>query len=86
MDSSVTPQSSTQKIIDKSQMWKEKDADLQAKESSHAKAWESGFKLASEISSPLRKISQDDKMIPMPTTTNADGDKIFRYTVLFALF
>lgn len=78
MDTSVTSEPSNLKTIDKSHMWKEKDADLQNNEKIHVKAWESGFKIASEISSPVRKTIQEDKMLPMPTTINDNGDKIFR--------
>lgn len=76
MDSSV--QLKSPHVIDKSQMWKEKDADLQNNDNVHVKVWESGFKVAAEMSSPIGKPKVDDKMLPMPTTTNANGDKVFR--------
>ncbi|KAJ8683915.1 hypothetical protein QAD02_019707 [Eretmocerus hayati] len=65
------------KIIDKSQMWKEKDADL-PKDDVFAKVWEEDFNISND-QDPLSKPVADEKMLPLPTTVNSAGEKVFRF-------
>lgn len=65
--------------IDKSQMWKEKDADKHD-ENVFAKVWEAEFTQASKMSSSTVQTAPEDKPLPLPMTIDeTTGTKVFRF-------
>lgn len=87
MDASVTQKttssssSSSQPVTqtqDKSQMWREKDAELHNDEV-FAKIWEEDFAVASDDKPTAGGAGVEEKMLPLPTTSNEAGDKVFRF-------
>ncbi|OXU28104.1 hypothetical protein TSAR_015372 [Trichomalopsis sarcophagae] len=62
--------------LDKSQMWREKDADLH-NDAVFAKIWEEDF-IPSSVATPS-KTPIPATQLPLPTTTNAAGEKVFRF-------
>ena len=82
MDTTITQKTSStssnsqanSQCLDRSQMWKEKDADLQ-KDDIFAKVWEQDFSISADITANTKT----EEKIPLPTISNSSGDKIFRF-------
>lgn len=68
---------SLQSSVDRSEMWKEKDADKR-NDNVFANAWENDF-LQPTDDSTFKKSTKTEEKIKLPTVKNSAGDQVFRF-------